>query len=96
MTAEGEMTDADAGRTEVMNRLRRIEGQVRGLQRMVEEGRDCAEVVTQIAAARAALDRLGHRVVALNLRSCLPLAGLDSTAEAGLEQSLAALARLHA
>ena len=95
MSTKGEMTDDDA-RTDVMNRLRRIEGQVRGVQRMVEEGRECADVVTQIAAARAALDRLGHRVVALNLRSCFSPEGLDATAEAGLEQSLAALARLHA
>ena len=83
-------------RTEVVHRLRRIEGQVRGLQRMVEEGRDCAEVVTQIAAARAALDRLGHRVVALNLEQCLAGAALGETGERELERSLAALARLHA
>ena len=85
-----------AARTEVIHRLRRIEGQVRGLQRMVEEGRDCAEVVTQVAAARAALDRLGHRIVALNLRTCLADAELGEDGAGGLERSLAALARLHA
>lgn len=81
---------------EVINRLRRVEGQIRGIQHMVEEGRDCADVVTQIAAARAALDRLGHRVVALNLRSCLPIGELDAAKETDFEHSLAALARLHA
>lgn len=92
-----ETTDEQgAARTEVLHRLRRIEGQVRGVHRMVEEGRDCDEVVTQIAAARAALDRLGHRVVALNLERCLAGAALDRTGEHGVERTLAALARLHA
>ncbi len=86
----------NAARTEVLNRLRRIEGQVRGLHRMVEEGRDCAEVVTQVAAARAALDRLGHRIVSLNLQLCLAESDLHGPAGDGLERSLAALARLHA
>ena len=91
------MKDADpAARTEVINRLRRIEGQVRGLQRMIDEGRDCAEVVTQIAAARAALDRLGHRVVALNLENCLADEAIGRSGQRGLQRTLAALARLHA
>lgn len=85
----------DAARTEVLNRLRRIEGQVRGIERMVEEGRGCADVITQVAAARAALDRLGHRIVALNLNTCLP-SDLDADVAVGVEQTLAALARLHA
>ncbi|MBC7233787.1 MAG: metal-sensitive transcriptional regulator [Chloroflexi bacterium] len=39
---------------EMLSRLRRIEGQARGVQRMVEEGRDCAEIIQQLAAIRAA------------------------------------------
>jgi CsoR family transcriptional regulator, copper-sensing transcriptional repressor len=90
------MNENPSARTEILNRLRRVEGQVRGLQRMIEDGRECADVVTQVAAARAALDRLGHRIVALNLRSCLDLEALPAHAEEELERSLAALARLHA
>ncbi len=52
-------------------RLRRIEGQVKGVQRMLEEARDCAEVVQQIAAARAALDRVALDLIAAGLEDCL-------------------------
>jgi hypothetical protein len=44
---------------EISNRLKRIEGQIRGLQRMVEEQRDCEAILTQLMAGRAALDRVG-------------------------------------
>jgi DNA-binding FrmR family transcriptional regulator len=59
--------------------LRRIEGQARGVQRMIEAGRPCAEVVQQLAALRGAADRLSHRIVAENLRACL--AEMDLTDE---------------
>lgn len=52
-------------------RLRRIEGQVRGLQRMVEEGRDCAAILTQLMAVRAALDAVGRAIVREYTDSCL-------------------------
>ena len=43
----------------LMHRLRRLEGQVRGIQRMVEERRDCHEIITQLAAVRSAVDQVG-------------------------------------
>ena len=52
-------------------RLRRIEGQVRGLQQMLADGRDCREVVTQISAARKALDQTGFLLVASGLEWCV-------------------------
>ncbi len=52
-------------------RLRRIEGQIRGLQRMVEEGRDCAATLTQLMAVRAALDAVGRAIVREYMDSCL-------------------------
>jgi CsoR family transcriptional regulator, copper-sensing transcriptional repressor len=55
---------------DVQLRLRRIEGQVRGLQRMLDEGKDCREVVTQVSAVKAALERVGYRLVASGLRYC--------------------------
>jgi DNA-binding FrmR family transcriptional regulator len=80
----------------LLNRLRRIEGQVRGLQRMIEEGRDCTEVVHQVAAVRAAVDRAGHEIVASSLRACLAGATLEEGVEERLEAGFTALARLHA
>jgi DNA-binding FrmR family transcriptional regulator len=56
---------------DVMPRLRRIEGQVAGIARMVEADRECREVVQQIAAASKALDRVAYKMLAAHLRSCL-------------------------
>jgi DNA-binding FrmR family transcriptional regulator len=56
---------------DVTRRLRRVEGQVRGIIKMIEDGRDCADVVTQLAAASRALDRAGFRLLSSSLRQCL-------------------------
>lgn len=56
---------------DVQKRLRRAEGQLRGLQRMVDEGADCADVITQLAAVQAALHRTGLRLMASGMRHCL-------------------------
>ncbi|MFN8102964.1 MAG: metal-sensitive transcriptional regulator [Acidimicrobiia bacterium] len=56
---------------DVRNRLSRIEGQVRGLARMLDEGKDCKDIVTQLSAVQAALDRVGFRLVSSGLRYCI-------------------------
>jgi len=55
--------------TDVVKRLRRLEGQVRGIQRMIEEGDECRNIVTQLAAAQGALDRVGFKLMAAALSS---------------------------
>lgn len=55
----------------LVRRLRRAEGQIAGVIRMLEEGRDCREIVTQVAAVSRALDRAGFAIVASGLRRCL-------------------------
>ena len=54
-----------------MHRLKRIEGQVRGIQKMVEEGRYCVEIMTQIDAAAAALARVQDSVLESHLQHCV-------------------------
>ena len=56
---------------ELRQRLHRIEGQVRGIDAMLAEGRECRDVVTQIAAASRALEQVGFRLLASGLTSCL-------------------------
>ncbi|MDG6110427.1 metal-sensitive transcriptional regulator [Dactylosporangium aurantiacum] len=56
---------------DVIKRLRRAEGQIRGVIAMLESGRDCAEVVTQLAAVSRALDRAGFKIIATGLRQCV-------------------------
>lgn len=56
---------------EAVARLRRIEGQVGGIVRMIEEGRDCSDVVHQLAAVGRAVERVGLRLLAGQLKECL-------------------------
>ena len=56
---------------DVLLRLKKIEGQVRGLQRMVEEGVPCQDILTQVAAATAAMKKVGMVIVQTYLEECL-------------------------
>jgi DNA-binding FrmR family transcriptional regulator len=56
---------------DLIRRLRRVEGQVRGLQQMLTDGRDCRDVVTQLSAANKALEQAGFVLVAAGLTWCL-------------------------
>jgi DNA-binding FrmR family transcriptional regulator len=56
---------------EVTRRLRRVEGQVKGIQQMLGEGRDCRDVVTQLSAANKAIEQAGFVLVAAGLTWCL-------------------------
>ncbi|BCI54598.1 hypothetical protein NIIDNTM18_38760 [Mycolicibacterium litorale] len=61
----------------VLNRLRRAQGQLSGVISMIEQGRDCKDVVTQLAAVSRALDRAGFKIVATGLRECVAGEGSD-------------------
>ncbi len=65
------MTGDQQNRTAVLNRLRRARGQLAGVIAMIEEGRDCKDVITQLAAVSRALDRAGFKIVASGLRECV-------------------------
>jgi DNA-binding FrmR family transcriptional regulator len=54
-----------------VNRLKRAEGQIKGILRMIEEGKDCKEVITQLSAARSAIDRTIAVIVSSNLEHCI-------------------------
>ncbi|MBD7965415.1 MAG: metal-sensitive transcriptional regulator [Bacillota bacterium] len=56
---------------EMKNRLKRIEGQIRGVLRMLEEEQDCKSVITQLSASRTAIDRSIGLIVGTNLEQCL-------------------------
>ncbi|MFC4387088.1 metal-sensitive transcriptional regulator [Gracilibacillus marinus] len=55
----------------IKNRMKRIEGQVRGLIKMMDEGKDCRDVVTQMSAVRSAMDRTAALIVSTNLERCI-------------------------
>ena len=73
-------------RDDVVKRLRRVQGQIGGLVSMVEDGRSCDEVVTQLAAAAKALDRVGFKIVASGLQQCSAAELVGGTPEVSREQ----------
>ena len=76
-----------AGITPVINRIKRAQGQLTGVLRLLEEGRDCEDVVTQLAAVSKALDRAGFAIVATGLQQCLSTGdGVDSVDVKKLEK----------
>ncbi len=66
---------------DLQKRLRRIEGQVRGIQNMLDEERECRDIVTQIAAVTKAMEQVGFRMLASGLTHCLQ--NPDETAATG-------------
>ncbi|RJQ54260.1 MAG: transcriptional regulator [Actinobacteria bacterium] len=67
---------AQVGQTEedrrkLIARLRRLEGQIRGLQSMIEQRRECEEILTQLAAAKVAMNQVGLNVIAHAMKECL-------------------------
>ncbi|MFI8574144.1 metal-sensitive transcriptional regulator [Rossellomorea sp. NPDC071047] len=57
--------------SQVKNRIKRVEGQLRGIVRMMEQGEDCKNVITQLSAAKTALDRSVGLIVSMNLVECV-------------------------
>jgi DNA-binding FrmR family transcriptional regulator len=77
----------------VVNRIKRARGQLDGILRMLEESRDCEDVVTQLAAVSRALDRAGFAMVAGGLEKCLTDGdGLDSVDAKKMEKLFLSLA----
>ena len=78
----------------VLKRLGRIEGQVRGLRRMVEEDRYCIDILTQVAAAQAALDKVALELVRDHAKHCLTNDQIAGSTELKADELVAAISRL--
>ena len=76
----------------VLNRLRRAQGQLAGVIAMIEDGRDCQDVVTQLAAVSRALDRAGFKIVASGMRQCLSDDGTSPMTQDQMEKMFLTLA----
>lgn len=77
----------------VINRLKRAAGQLNGVLRMLEEGRECEDVVMQLAAVSSALDKAGFAIVASGLQQCLTNGdGIDSVDVKKMERLFLSLA----
>jgi CsoR family transcriptional regulator, copper-sensing transcriptional repressor len=83
-----------ATKDQLLNRLRRIEGQVRGVERMVDEDRYCIDVVTQISAIQAALDKVALGLLDDHARHCIIGGASDDSPEELTHELMAAVGRL--
>ena len=72
----------------VTNRLRRAEGQIGGVLRMIEQGRDCKDIITQLVAVNHALDRAGFAIIASSLKQCLAEPDGANSADARILEKL--------
>ncbi len=61
----------NVSREDIIKRFRRIEGQIKGIQRMIEEEKDCMEILTQIAAVRAAINKAGSLMLEKHSMTCI-------------------------
>jgi CsoR family transcriptional regulator, copper-sensing transcriptional repressor len=82
----------DEERRRILNRLKRLEGQVRGLQTMIGSGKDCDAVLTQVMAAKSALNQVGLLIIGHSMKSCLA-AGNASTKDEIVDEALSVLLR---
>lgn len=80
----------------IINRLSRLEGHIRGIKTMVQDGRSCPDVLVQIAAVRGALNRAGRMILDEHLTECVARAAEAGTIETEIEELKAALDRFMA
>lgn len=78
----------------LLARLGRVEGQVRGVARMIEEDRYCVDVLTQLAAAKSALNGVAKQLLESHARGCVARAARDGDGEVAIDELLAVLRQL--
>jgi DNA-binding FrmR family transcriptional regulator len=83
-----------ATKDQLLSRLRRIEGQVRGIERMVEEDRYCIDVLTQISAIQAALDKVALGLLDDHARHCMKAGAEEGRSQEMADEMMAAVGRL--
>ncbi len=71
MATKASHTTTEAERKRIINRLKRLEGQIRGLQTMIEDGKECDAVLTQVVAAKSALNQVGLHIIGYAMKRCV-------------------------
>lgn len=83
----------DSEKQAAVNRLKRIEGQVRGIQKMIEEDRYCVDILVQISAINAALKKVGFQVAERHVKHCVSHAVKSGEGEESIEELMEVLKR---
>jgi CsoR family transcriptional regulator, copper-sensing transcriptional repressor len=94
MTTPTPVRGYTATKDQLQSRLRRIEGQVRGIERMVDDDRYCIDVLTQISAIQAALDKVALGLLDGHARHCMREGAMEGRAEEMASEMMAAVGRL--
>jgi DNA-binding FrmR family transcriptional regulator len=87
------MASYDADKENILTRLRRIEGQTRGLQRMVEEDKYCVDIMTQVASVQAALEQVSLMLMENHMRHCVTEAIQEGKGEEKISEVMNVLKR---
>lgn len=82
---------SNAEKQAVTNRLKRIEGQVRGIQKMVEEDRYCVDILVQISAIQAALKKVGFEITERHMKHCVSDAVKSGEGDEAIEEVMSVL-----
>ena len=93
-TTQSQKHGYSATKDQLLNRVRRIEGQVRGIGRMVEEDRYCIDILTQISAIQGALDKVALGLLDDHAKHCIVGGASDDTPEELTDELMAAVGRL--
>ena len=88
------MGAAHKNRKNVLDRLNRIEGHVRGIKKMIEEDRDCPDLLHQLAAVKAAINKTSELILEDHIQSCLLNAVKEGTTEESVKELMAAVSKL--
>jgi DNA-binding FrmR family transcriptional regulator len=80
-------------RQNIVNRLSRIEGQVKGIRKMIDEEQSCAEILMQIAAIKAAINKVGTLVFQTHFKHCLEKAAQDESSDDFIEEFMKLLGK---
>lgn len=88
-TAANDLISDEADRRKIINRLRRLEGQIRGLQAMVESGQECDAVLTQIMAAKSALNQVSLHIIGHAMKNCLVSSDPDVSRDEIIDEAIA-------
>lgn len=83
----------DRDKDNLLRRLRRIEGQIRGLQRMVDEDKYCVDILVQVAAVRAALNKVGLMLLESHTKGCITDAVANDRADEAIDELMEVITR---
>ncbi|HZL04768.1 MAG TPA: metal-sensitive transcriptional regulator, partial [Coriobacteriia bacterium] len=87
-TAPATSIDSEEEQRRIINRLKRLEGQIRGLQQMIDTGKDCEAILTQVTAAKSALNQVGLHLIGYTMKHCLIAESDDRSADEIVDEAM--------